>query len=103
MDTDLVVRAQRDDKGPTPSSPPRSPIGSLPFRAGSCAIWTLPRTRRSRRCSRSGRTSRNSATRPIWIIDVEGTLVWIDGETYKGAGPEPGQQIQQIIDSIRFE
>ena len=30
-------------------------------------------------------------------------IVWIDGETYKGAGPGPGQEIQQIIDSIQFE
>jgi hypothetical protein len=39
----------------------------------------------------------------VWIVDVDGTPVWIDGETYKGAGPEPGQEIQQIIDSIQFE
>jgi hypothetical protein len=39
----------------------------------------------------------------VWIIDVDGKLVWIEGETYKGAGPAPGQEIQQIIDSIQFE
>jgi hypothetical protein len=39
----------------------------------------------------------------VWIIDVGGKLVWIDGETYKGAGPGPAQQIQQIVDSIQFE
>ena len=39
----------------------------------------------------------------VWIIDVDGTIVWIDGETYKGAGPGPGEEIQQIIDSIQFE
>jgi hypothetical protein len=39
----------------------------------------------------------------VWIVDVDGTLVWIDTETYKGAGPELDQEIQQIIDSIRFE
>ena len=38
-----------------------------------------------------------------WIVDVDGKIVWIDGETYKGAGPEPGQEIQQIVDSIQFE
>jgi hypothetical protein len=43
------------------------------------------------------------ATMRVWIIDVDGTIVWIDGETYKGAGPGPGQEIQQIIDSIQFE
>ena len=25
------------------------------------------------------------------------------GETYKGAGPEPGQEIQRMVDSIQFE
>lgn len=39
----------------------------------------------------------------VWIVDVDGKLVWIDSETYKGAGPEPGAEIQQIIDSIQFE
>ena len=39
----------------------------------------------------------------VWIVDVDGAIVWIDGETYKGAGPEPGQEIQQIVDSIQFE
>lgn len=43
------------------------------------------------------------ATMRVWIIDVDGTIVWIDGETYKGAGPGPGQEIQHIIDSIQFE
>jgi hypothetical protein len=39
----------------------------------------------------------------VWIVDVDGTLIWIDGETFKGAGSEPGQQLQQIVDSIQFE
>jgi hypothetical protein len=38
-----------------------------------------------------------------WIVDVDGTLIWIDGETYKGAGPEPAQAVQQLVDSISFE
>jgi hypothetical protein len=38
-----------------------------------------------------------------WIVDVDGKIVWIDGETFKGAGPEPAQEIQQIVDSIQFE
>lgn len=42
------------------------------------------------------------ATYRIWIIDVDGTLVWIDAYTFKGAEPELDQQIQQIIDSIKF-
>jgi hypothetical protein len=39
----------------------------------------------------------------VWIVDVDGKRVQIDGETYEGAGPEPGQAIQRIIDSIKFE
>jgi hypothetical protein len=38
----------------------------------------------------------------VWIVDVRGTLVWIDGETYKGAAPELEAGLQQIIDSITF-
>jgi hypothetical protein len=38
-----------------------------------------------------------------WIVDVDGTTVWFDAETYEGAGPEPGQEIQAIVDSIEFE
>ena len=43
------------------------------------------------------------ATYRVWIIDVDGTLVWIDGLYVPGAGPELGQEIEQIIDSIQFE
>jgi hypothetical protein len=39
----------------------------------------------------------------VWIIDVNGTLVWIDGETFVGSGPRAAQEVQQIVDSIRFE
>ncbi|MEW5991671.1 MAG: hypothetical protein AB1736_10065 [Chloroflexota bacterium] len=42
------------------------------------------------------------ATIWVWIIDVNGTLLWIDGETYEGADPERGQELLQIVDSIRF-
>jgi hypothetical protein len=43
------------------------------------------------------------ATINVWIVDVDGKRVWIDGESYKGAGPEVEQEIQQIVDSIKFE
>ena len=43
------------------------------------------------------------ATHQVWIIDVDGKLVWIDSETFKGAKPELDQEIQQIVDSIQFE
>ena len=39
----------------------------------------------------------------VWITDVDGKRVQIDGETFKGAGPGPAQEIQQVIDSIQFE
>jgi hypothetical protein len=39
----------------------------------------------------------------VWIVDVDGRLVWIDGETYKGAKPAVEQELQQVIDSIQFE
>jgi hypothetical protein len=39
----------------------------------------------------------------VWIIDVDGTIVWIDGETYATSSPEAAQELQQIVDSIQFE
>jgi hypothetical protein len=44
-----------------------------------------------------------SSTIYVWIIDVGGTLVWIDGETYAGSGPQAEQEVRQIVDSIQFE
>lgn len=38
----------------------------------------------------------------VWIFNVDGKRVWIDSETFKGAKPELDQEIQQIIESIRF-
>jgi hypothetical protein len=43
------------------------------------------------------------STMSVWIIDVDGTVVWIDGETFEGASPTLTQEMQQMIDSIRFE
>jgi hypothetical protein len=37
----------------------------------------------------------------VWIIDVDGTIAWIDGETSEGAAAAP-PGAQQIIDSIQF-
>jgi len=42
-------------------------------------------------------------TMRVWILDVGGSIVWIDGETYKGAGPEIGAELEQIVSSIQFE
>lgn len=43
------------------------------------------------------------ATLSVWIVDVDGTRLSIDAETYKGATPEVKEQIQAMIDSIQFE
>jgi hypothetical protein len=39
----------------------------------------------------------------VWIIDVDGKRVQIDGETYAGAGPEAGDELRTIVESIEFE
>ncbi len=59
-------------------------------------LWYAPTPDLARYATQLGSTIR------VWIVDVDGTLVWIDGETYKGAGPGPGQEVQRIIDSIEF-
>jgi hypothetical protein len=38
-----------------------------------------------------------------WIIDVDGTIVWIDGSWSVNTTPALQEQMRQIIDSIRFE
>jgi hypothetical protein len=43
------------------------------------------------------------ATYRVWIIDVDGKLIFIDAYTFKGASPEPGQAVERVIDSIQFE
>ena len=42
-------------------------------------------------------------TNQVWIVDVNGTRFWFEAETYKGASPELGQEIQAMVDSIQFE
>ena len=39
----------------------------------------------------------------VWLVDVDGARVQIDGETYDGTGPDPGSELQAIIASIEFE
>ena len=65
--------------------------------AQSFFLWYAPPADLARYATELGSTIR------VWIVDVDGTIVWIDGETYKGAGPTPDQEIQQVIDSIQFE
>jgi hypothetical protein len=72
----------------------RDDIGCAP---DSFYLWYAPGPGNARYATAVGSTIRT------WIIDVDGTPVWIDAETYAGAKPEPGQEVQQIIDSIEFD
>jgi hypothetical protein len=38
-----------------------------------------------------------------WIIDVDGTIVWIDGDSASNATPALQEQMRQIVESIQFE
>jgi hypothetical protein len=42
-------------------------------------------------------------TNHVWIFEVDGKHVWIEAETYRGASPELEREVQQIVESIRFE
>jgi len=39
----------------------------------------------------------------VWIVDVDGTRLFIEAETNEQAGPELEQEIQQIVESITFD
>ena len=39
----------------------------------------------------------------VWIVDVDGKLLFIEAETKPDAGKAVEQEIEEIIDSIRFE
>ena len=39
----------------------------------------------------------------VWIVDVDGTRLFIEAETTKQAGSDLEQEIQQIVESIRFD
>jgi len=39
----------------------------------------------------------------VWIVDVDGMLLFIEAITHTEAGPAVEQEIEDIIDSIRFE
>jgi hypothetical protein len=38
----------------------------------------------------------------VWIVEVDGVVLFIEGETNKDGGPELEQEIQQIVESILF-
>lgn len=42
-------------------------------------------------------------TMDVWIIDVDGTNVWIDGTAGRNTAPEVRTEIRQIVESIQFE
>ncbi len=42
------------------------------------------------------------ATIRVWIVDLDGTRLFIAGETTTGAAPELDEEIRQIVGSIRF-
>jgi hypothetical protein len=39
----------------------------------------------------------------VWIIDVDGTIVWIDGSWSVNTTPDLHEEMRQIVDSIQFE
>jgi hypothetical protein len=39
----------------------------------------------------------------VWIVDVDGTRIFIEGDTHEGANPALQREIQKIVDSIRFD
>ena len=39
----------------------------------------------------------------VWIVDVDGTLLFIAGETKPDAGSEVKREMKQIVGSIRFD
>jgi hypothetical protein len=39
----------------------------------------------------------------VWIIDVDGTLVWVDTETYLGAPPSVQADLYALVGSIQFQ
>ena len=65
--------------------------------AGSFMLWYAPDPDLARFATAKGQTI------ATWIVDVDGKTVWIDGETYKGAEPARADEIQKVIDSIRFD
>jgi len=39
----------------------------------------------------------------IWIVEVDGKMLYIEGDTHAGAGSRIARELQGIIDSIRFD
>jgi hypothetical protein len=47
--------------------------------------------------------TRRGDTISVWIVDVDGVLLFIEGVTTTWARPKLEQEIQQIVESIRFD
>jgi hypothetical protein len=47
-------------------------------------------------------STRAGDTIRIWIVDVQGTRLFIEGDTHRRAGPQLEREILQIVGSIRF-
>ena len=39
----------------------------------------------------------------VWIIDLDGSIVWIDGSVSPSATPTLAEEMRQIVESIQFE
>jgi hypothetical protein len=39
----------------------------------------------------------------IWLVNVDGTILYIEGDTHEDAGPQLEREVQRIVDSIRFD
>jgi hypothetical protein len=39
----------------------------------------------------------------VWIVDVDGKLIYIEADTHRNAGPKVEHEIEQIIESMRFD
>lgn len=50
-----------------------------------------------------GAATNGGATEMVWIIDVAGTPVLIDGETYPDTASTAGAEITQIVETIEFD
>lgn len=69
----------------------------IPCPANDFYLWYDETKPVSRYATATGETIR------VWIIDVDGVRVQLDGETFEGAGPEVGRELQSIVESIEFD
>ena len=79
---EYVVVNVRDDFGCTP---------------GYFHLWSEPYGGAFWRAADVGTTIR------VWVVDVDGTRLFIAGETRAGVDPSFGEEIDAIVESIRFE